>query len=310
MTPTWLAGGSQLAFLVRPGWPALVLLLLGGAAVWRRRPRIARIVGWLGVLLGSALLYEHLVALVSLRPRYGEPGTGGSWGEAMLALFQHAYVPMVAVPVRACMTLLAGVLVLRWVRLRRASPIAGTDAEGDPVRPAAGRVGAHGLAWTALAVALAAILIAIPSLIVAVAHRELGRRDDADAATLEAVEVAQQLAGRIAACAERGVPASLPADSRFVPATAPRGVAYRSADADWSDEAFRCAGFRLPRPQRFQLRWARSAPTCAGWESQGEVWADADLDGDGRIDRTVTASVACGSGMCTVSPDVEIGSSR
>jgi hypothetical protein len=81
----------------------------------------------------------------------------------------------------------------------------------------------------------------------------------------------------------------LPPTSPAVPATlAPiRGTKYASTTADWAAPAFTCAGFSLSAPQYFRYQWIQLSPTT------GEVVAEGDLDGDGRVDSSVKIPITC-----------------
>jgi len=128
----------------------------------------------------------------------------------------------------------------------------------------------------------------------------------------EARILSQELGAAIAACSDpnrsdgagRGRP-NLPPQSREVPQKVPDVRGYLGTDADWQDEAFRCARFRPLKPIHVKLQW-KLRHVGKGWQSgsydqQGEVGAAMDLDGDGTGDFIANTAVACDSHMCTVS---------
>lgn len=95
------------------------------------------------------------------------------------------------------------------------------------------------------------------------------------------------IARGVAACAlKKG---SLPPTSRTVPTDLSQVGAktYASTDADWSDEAFACDGFRMRDPQRFQYQWERKD------ETHGVARARADFNGDGVVEATFEQDLAC-----------------
>jgi type II secretory pathway pseudopilin PulG len=122
-------------------------------------------------------------------------------------------------------------------------------------------------------------------------------------ATEAQVNVAR-LAQGVAACAEGGGAAgsasgvTLPASASPVPASLGdvRGRKYMSAPSDWSAPAYSCASFSMISPQYFQYEWEQTSP------SSGRAIARADLDGDGRVDQEVSATVSCAGEKCTVGP--------
>lgn len=98
------------------------------------------------------------------------------------------------------------------------------------------------------------------------------------------------LAKGVAACSAGSLPPSTPP----VPATlgSIRGSKYQSAPAEWTAEAFRCAGFALGTPQYFQYQWRRDT------KSSGTARALADLDGDGSAEISLEVPVLCAEGAC------------
>src|SRR5579859_1390576 len=108
------------------------------------------------------------------------------------------------------------------------------------------------------------------------------------------------LAQGIARCpsATAGRP-TLPQTAHAVPANlaSVQGMKYQSEPAEWQDEAYTCANFRISDPQYFQYQWVRTSPT------QGTVRALADLDGNGEPDFDLEQDVTCANGgACTVGP--------
>ncbi len=152
---------------------------------------------------------------------------------------------------------------------------------------------------TPIIVVLLVLVIGIPMLVGAVGvMTALGiygmRKYIVNAKQAEARSVAQELAGRIAQCANgRG---GLPPSSRPVPASlaSVRGMKYQSARSDWEDEAFVCAGFARTVPQYFQYQWVRKD------ERSGFVTAVGDLDGDGEPEQRLSVEVECDAGKCRV----------
>lgn len=95
------------------------------------------------------------------------------------------------------------------------------------------------------------------------------------------------LSRAIAACAEKK--GALPPSSPKVPAelSAVGGKTYLSTEQDWQDEAFRCDGFHLSDPQRFQYEWERTSDT------EGIARAQADFDGNGVVEARYEQEVKC-----------------
>lgn len=110
------------------------------------------------------------------------------------------------------------------------------------------------------------------------------------AKVVEAKVTVAEIAWGIALCAERSK--ALAPTSAKVPSAigAVAGMIYQSQLSDWNDPAFRCAGFHMHSPQRFQYQWVRGAGAS---EEEGGVQADADFDGDGVVDHTVRLAVRC-----------------
>jgi hypothetical protein len=105
---------------------------------------------------------------------------------------------------------------------------------------------------------------------------------------VEAKVAVTEIAWGAAQCAERS--GSVVPTSGKVPASlgAINGQMYQSRLSDWDDEVFKCSGFHLHRPQRFQYQWVRGSG-----DEGGRVQADADFDGDGVVDHTVRLAVRC-----------------
>ena len=91
----------------------------------------------------------------------------------------------------------------------------------------------------------------------------------------------------IAACAQKT--GSLPASSPKVPGELSQVAAktYASTEADWSDPAFSCDGFRLRTPQRFQYQWEKTG------DMTGIARAQADFNGDGVVEATFEQELVC-----------------
>jgi hypothetical protein len=108
------------------------------------------------------------------------------------------------------------------------------------------------------------------------------------------------LSRAIAACALKT--GALPATSHSVPADLSQVAAktYASTDADWTDEAFACDGFRLHDPQRFQYQWEKKN------DHEGVARARADFNGDGVVEATYEQDLLCetknGKLRCTAGP--------
>jgi hypothetical protein len=104
----------------------------------------------------------------------------------------------------------------------------------------------------------------------------------------EGLYTVTEIAGGIARCGTRD--GKLPPTSRPVPLALDsiRGTTFRSTASDWQDEAFTCSGFHLDWAQHFQYRWE-----CTDAKKSGVVSAEADLDGDGSVDQTITMKVVC-----------------
>lgn len=95
------------------------------------------------------------------------------------------------------------------------------------------------------------------------------------------------LARAISACAEKT--GQLPPTSHSVPVDLSQvgGKTYKSTDADWSDVAFACDGFRIRTPQRFQYQWEKTG------QATGVARARADFNGDGVVEATYEQELVC-----------------
>jgi len=95
------------------------------------------------------------------------------------------------------------------------------------------------------------------------------------------------LSRAVVACADKT--GKLPESSRKVPAelTQVGAKTYASTDADWSDDAFACDGFRVRQPQRFQYQWERKG------EHDGVARAQSDFNGDGVVEATYEQEIHC-----------------
>jgi hypothetical protein len=140
-------------------------------------------------------------------------------------------------------------------------------------------------------------------------HREL-----IEGPGLEAAYATQELAARLVVCSDRTrfdapgeSPRTLPPTSKKVPASLPRGAWVATTASDWDDVVYRCADFRLLEPQPFQLQWVLYAKPKNEWAtSQGVVRAEADLDGDGKVDHVVETEVGCVKDQCMVAPTATV----
>lgn len=148
-------------------------------------------------------------------------------------------------------------------------------------------------------------VLAAVSLLGFVARRIIGARaasetsqDGVGTAEAEGQSGTTQLARGLASCV---------ADQKDLPPTAPpvpatlamvSGKKYLSAGTDWDAPAYRCARFGMTTPQHYRYQWIRTNA------KEGTVLAEADLDGDGRVDDTITVYLTCedrGAGLaCTV----------
>jgi hypothetical protein len=95
------------------------------------------------------------------------------------------------------------------------------------------------------------------------------------------------MARSIIACAQKT--GALPPTSHTIPADLSQVGAktYASTEADWSDEAFSCDGFRVRDAQRFQYQWERKD------DHTGVARARADFNGDGVVEATFEQDVTC-----------------
>jgi hypothetical protein len=155
--------------------------------------------------------------------------------------------------------------------------------------------------WIWLLVALGGLVFLVP-MFAALAIYGV-RKYLIQAKQAEARMASATLAAAISKCPSRTPGRSvLPPTSRAVPPSlaSVSGMKYQSATADWQDEAYVCANFRISDPQYFQYQWLRTSPT------RGVVRSVCDLNGDGEPDFTFEQEVTCTeTGMCTVGPLVE-----
>ena len=103
----------------------------------------------------------------------------------------------------------------------------------------------------------------------------------------EAHTLIDELQTGLVKCARDG---TLPVTSQPVPVKlelVSEGKTYMSQEHDWDDPAFACAGFANRGPQHFQIQWERIRP------DHGRVRAQADTDGDGRVDMVVIGEIHC-----------------
>lgn len=118
------------------------------------------------------------------------------------------------------------------------------------------------------------------------------------AAEAEGREGTTQLARGVASCL--GDQKELPPTAPPVPASLGMvaGKKHLSAGSDWDAPAYVCARFRPTTPQHYRYQWVRTNA------KEGSVVAEADFDGDGRVDDTITVYLTCeprGAGLgCTV----------
>jgi hypothetical protein len=167
------------------------------------------------------------------------------------------------------------------------------------------------LDWIIVLVMLAAFgscgLVALP--IGVYAFRRHVTRTKAAEKAAETREIMRTLAAGIAQCTSRSPvdraptlpPTSLPVPLALASVS---GRQYRSAEADWQDEAYRCARFTLGSAQSAQLQWIRSSNT------EGYVRGTVDVNGDMTPDLILEQTVRCGpDGQCRIAEPVFRGES-
>lgn len=91
----------------------------------------------------------------------------------------------------------------------------------------------------------------------------------------------------------------LPPTSPAVPSSLAmvRGGKYTSSPSDWAAPAFTCAGFTVNTSQYYRYQWIQLSPTT------GEVVAEADFDGDGRVDGSMRIPITCARSSAGLSCD-------
>jgi hypothetical protein len=145
--------------------------------------------------------------------------------------------------------------------------------------------------WWSAAIVLASLGCSFSAVAFDVPSLAASRRDDDSAHVLEAAYVVQRLAGTIAACVDRDRSPGAP------PPALPSNEAA----------AFACADFAPTPEQRYRYRWTRFPTPPSPWYAyQGEVRAEADFDGDGRVDHALSMAVACTTKLCTTAPKVKV----
>lgn len=124
------------------------------------------------------------------------------------------------------------------------------------------------------------------------------RQVNVSAAEAEGREGTTQLGRGVASCV--GDQKELPPTAPPVPASLAMvaGKKHLSAGTDWDAPAYVCARFRPTTSQHYRYQWVRTNA------KEGSVVAEADFDGDGRVDDTITVYLTCeprGAGLaCTV----------
>ena len=154
--------------------------------------------------------------------------------------------------------------------------------------------------WWILLLAAVPVLIAILGMLAAIAIYGV-RKYIANAKAAEGRHVVVELAKGLSRCASAADPNGrihgLPPTAAPVPRDRAdvSGRKYQSAPADWSEEAYDCAGFTLREPQYFQYQWERLSPT------EGRVVAVADFSGRGATELGFELHVSCAdTGACVL----------
>ena len=121
-----------------------------------------------------------------------------------------------------------------------------------------------------------------------------------EAKSAEGRNEVKRLAEGIRACSGQ-MNGGLPESTQPVPAALAQvsGKKYMSAPGDWSDRAYKCAGFSISAPQYFRYQWQVVAP------NSGKAIAEADLDGDGTPDVHFEVPVTCAGEQCTTGTIVQ-----
>jgi hypothetical protein len=179
------------------------------------------------------------------------------------------------------------------------------DEPVPPVAPAASRALSAGQSlppppqakrsqpWVIVVAVVGAVAFIVLTILAALAIHGV-RRYIVQAKMAEGRAAVAELARGIARCgAEQD---ELPETSSKVPSDLElvRGKKYQSAPADWDDDAFRCAEFRMTGPQYFQYQWVLKDAQA------GSVVAVADFDGDGVPEVWLDLVVDCSGDSCRV----------
>jgi type IV pilus assembly protein PilA len=187
------------------------------------------------------------------------------------------------------------------------------DEPVPPVAPAAKRAlsagpsvappspGKRSQTWVIAVVVIGVVLLGLLPIAAAVAIYGV-RRYLVQAKTAEARVAVAAFAKGLARCgAEEG---KLPPTSAKVPSDvgSMQGRKYQSSPDDWTDDAFRCAEFRMIEPQYFQYQWVLKDDIDAG-----SVIATADLDGNGVAEIRLELEVDCTSSSCRVEDIIREG---
>jgi type IV pilus assembly protein PilA len=154
--------------------------------------------------------------------------------------------------------------------------------------------------WWILLLAAVPVLLAILGMFAALAIYGV-RKYITNAKAAEGRHVVVELAKGLSRCASAADPEGrlhgLPPTAGPVPRDPAdvSGRKYQSAPADWSEEAYDCAGFTLSTPQYFQYQWERLSPT------EGRVVAVADFSGRGTTELRFQLQLSCAeTGACVL----------
>lgn len=125
------------------------------------------------------------------------------------------------------------------------------------------------------------------------------RKYISNAKSIEGKMEVTRLAAGIVSCsatqqAEKGS-VSLPDSAPPVPGALSDvgGKKYMSSPAEWSAATYTCASFSMSGPQYFQYEWQKVSAT------EGNAFARADLDGDGKAEVVYELPVTCTTTGCT-----------
>jgi type IV pilus assembly protein PilA len=174
----------------------------------------------------------------------------------------------------------------------KVAPNAKRGPSAIPPSDAAPRSGAP--TWVIIVAVVALVGIFVIGVLASLAIYGV-RRYIVQAKVAEGRTMVASFAQGITSCvAENG---KLPESSRRVPLALDMvsGKKYQSAPDDWSDDAFRCADFRMSTPQYFQYQWVLGEANDAG-----KVVAIADLDGNGDPEVRLELGVDCSGEACRV----------